>query len=200
MQLEVDKIDDDFTSPLAGVSFELTRLGRKSTDSDSVKRINSFDRILKTFNNDFTGETIALKSNSDGKLTVIDNENNGQESTSPISLEYDTQYKLVKKSSIGLFPNFGETSQWIITTPNMDELKEHEEDNNIEIDGGDLLETPDESILESINQTPSTLGVVSLIKTKNPEFKALESTDSQVEKVKSDSSFQEKNLSIFNFF
>lgn len=97
MQLEVDKIDDDFTSPLAGVSFELTRLGRKSTDSDSVKRINSFDRILKTFNNDFTGETIALKSNSDGKLTVIDNENNGQESTSPISLEYDTQYKLVKK-------------------------------------------------------------------------------------------------------
>ena len=52
LQLEVDKIDDDFTSPLAGVSFELTRLGRKSTDSDSVKRINSFDRILKTFNND----------------------------------------------------------------------------------------------------------------------------------------------------
>lgn len=83
--------------PLAGVSFELTRLGRKSTDSDSVKRINSFDRILKTFNNEFTGETIALKSNLDGKLTVIDNENNGQESTSPISLEYDTQYKLVKK-------------------------------------------------------------------------------------------------------
>ncbi|MFG7388009.1 hypothetical protein ACGO3R_05870 [Lactococcus lactis] len=37
LQLEVDKIDDDFTSPLAGVSFELTRLGRKSTDSDSVK-------------------------------------------------------------------------------------------------------------------------------------------------------------------
>lgn len=192
LQLEVDKIDDDFASPLAGVSFELTRLGRKSTDSETVKSINSFDRILKTFNNDFTGETIALKSNSDGKLTVIDNENNTQESTSPISLDYDTQYKLVKKSSIGLFPNFGETSQWIITTPNMDELKEHEEDNNIEIDGGDLLETPDESILESINQTPSTLGVVSLIKTKNPEFKALESPDSQVEKVKSDSSFQEK--------
>ena len=63
-----------------------------------------------------------------------------------------------------IISNFGETSQWIITTPNMDELKEHEEDNNIEIDGGDLLETPDESILESINQTPSTLGVVSLIK------------------------------------
>ncbi|KST81132.1 Cell wall surface anchor family protein FPXTG motif [Lactococcus lactis subsp. lactis] len=40
---------------------------------------------------------------------------------------------MVKKSSIGLFPNFGETSQWIITTPNMDELKEHEEDNNMKL-------------------------------------------------------------------
>ena len=103
LQLEVDKIDDDFASPLSGVSFELTRLGRKSTDSDSVKRINSFDRILKTFNNDFTGETIALKSNSDGKLTVIDNENNTQESTSPISLEYANQKHWLKKVRLDYF-------------------------------------------------------------------------------------------------
>ena len=103
LQLEVDKIDDDFASPLSGVSFELTRLGRKFTDSETVKSINSFDRILKTFNNDFTGETIALKSNSDGKLTVIDNENNTQESTSPISLEYANQKHWLKKVRLDYF-------------------------------------------------------------------------------------------------
>ncbi|TKV31253.1 hypothetical protein FDX20_21135, partial [Citrobacter sp. TBCS-11] len=71
--------------------------------------------------------------NSDGKLTLLDAGGNIQENAAPISLDYDSKYQLVKKNSIGLFPDFGETSQWTITTPNMDDIQEHEEDNNIQI-------------------------------------------------------------------
>ena len=72
--------------------------------------------IVKFFDKNITNETIALQSNSDGKLTLLDAGGNIQENAAPISLDYDSKYQLVKKNSIGLFPDFGETSQWTITT------------------------------------------------------------------------------------
>ncbi len=80
----------------------------------------------------------------------------------------------------------------------MDDIQEHEEDNNIQIKGEDLLITPDESIRETIIQTPTALGIVSLIKTHNPEFKSLESLESQAKRTKNSNSIR-RNLGLRDF-
>ena len=199
LYLEVEKVDDDFTSPLSGVTFELTRLGRATENEESVDEKENLNSIVKFFDKNITNETIALQSNSDGKLTLLDAGGNIQENAAPISLDYDSKYQLVKKNSIGLFPDFGETSQWTITTPNMDDIQEHEEDNNIQIKGEDLLITPDESIRETIIQTPTALGIVSLIKTHNPEFKSLESLESQAKRTRIPTLSEETSAYVISF-
>lgn len=63
-------MDDDFTSPLSGVTFELTRLGRATENEESVDEKENLNSIVKFFDKNITNETIALQSNSDGKLTL----------------------------------------------------------------------------------------------------------------------------------
>lgn len=85
LYLEVEKVDDDFTSPLSGVTFELTRLGRATENEESVDEKENLNSIVKFFDKNITNETIALQSNSDGKLTLLDAGGNIQENAAPIN-------------------------------------------------------------------------------------------------------------------
>lgn len=193
LYLEVEKIDDDFTSPLAGVTFELTSMGRVK-DAKATERSSSMFTATTLFDNSFDTETLLLQSNEDGKLSMLDSNGNIVPDAKPISLDYDTKYSLVKKSTVGLFPDFGETAQWLITTPNMNSLKEHEEDNNIQITGEELVETPDEAISQTIEKPATALGIVSLIKTENPEFKSVSTIDSKSKRSRDESDVVNETL------
>lgn len=190
LYLEVEKVDSDFSSPLSGVTFELRRT--ESVNVEAEEEESLLPKFEELFSDNSNSDVVVLRSNTDGKLAILDNEGNLPEQSVPVTLDYDTQYKLTKKDSVGLFPDFSDMAEWTLTTPTMDELKIHEEDNGIEIKGEDLLVTPDDIILENISQPATTSGIVSLIKTENPDFQLVEDQGNQIKLSRTYSDSQEE--------
>lgn len=190
LYLEVEKIDNDFSSPLSGVTFELRRT--ESGNVEAEEKESLLPKFQQLFSDNTNSDVLLLQSNIEGKLAILDTEGNLVEGSVPVTLDYDTQYKLTKKDSVGLFPDFSDMAEWTLTTPNMDDLKIHEEDNGIEIKGEDLLVTPDDSILGAASQPATALGVVPLIKTENPDFQLLEDQENQIKTSRMFSDWQEE--------
>ncbi|QDK71156.1 vWA domain-containing protein [Lactococcus protaetiae] len=179
LYLDVTKRDADFTSPLAGVTFELTKVGRINGEDGNAGEATSPLRLFRLFDSVALDSTVLLKSNDSGRLSPLDDDGNLIENADPIELDYDTEYQLFKKDAVGLFPNFGELSQWTIKTPTAAKVQEHANVNSaITISGDDLIETPDEAISGSVVHPPSPVGYVSLITTQNADFKPIVNLES----------------------